>query len=172
MSTVILQERSFTILEPRRNINYGRDELPSARDGQIRDLLFEVVDGEAFDQAAVFVPRAGDRVLTAFAERAASIAVRHQDARELRAGILAVAIAQTITDDPRDPLPAMALLYRAAVMIGHDPDAEFRAANELTDGRAGGLLAFLRRSPEDRSIEAMGFEEGNDKQGFRFLNNW
>ncbi|MFG1948716.1 hypothetical protein [Nonomuraea sp. NPDC048826] len=167
-----LQERSFSILEPRRNIDYGRDDLPSARDGQIRDLLFEVVDGKTFDQAAAFVPRAGDRVLTAFAERAASIAVRHQDARELRAGLLAVAIAQKITDDPRDSLPGLALLYRAAVMIGHDPDAEFRAANEVTDGRAGGLLAFLRWPPEDRSVEAMGFEEGNDQQGFRFLSNW
>jgi hypothetical protein len=171
---VPLEPQSLAILEPGRNKNYCRDELASARDGRIRDLLLDVADGAPFDEVAVFVPRAGDRVLTAFAERAASIAVRHQDARELRAGIFAVVLAQAITDDPRDPLPAVALLYRAAEMIGHDPAAEFHAANELTGGHAGGLLDFLRRSPADRTIEAVGYGAGNDKQDhqFRFLRNW
>lgn len=171
---VTLEPQSLALLEPSRNKNYDREELVSARDGQIRDLLLEVADGAAFEDVAVLVPRAGDRVLTVFAERAASIAVRHQDARELRAGIFAVIVAQAVTEDPRELLPAVALLHRAAEMIGHDPAAEFHAANELTGGHAGGLLDFLRRSPEDKSIRAMGFEEGNDKQDrqFRFLRNW
>jgi hypothetical protein len=167
----VTDRQSFAILEPGANINYGRDPLPSRRDGQIRDLLLKAVEGAGFGQVVRMVPRAGDRVLVAFAKRAASIAVRHQDAWELRAGILAVVIAQEITDDPREPLPALALLYRAAAMIGHDPVVEFATANDLTGGRAGGLFDFARRSPEDRTIEAMGYEEGNDAQGFRFLSN-
>ena len=161
----------LAILEPDRNVNYGRDGLPSVRDGEIRDLLLRM-DSVGFDRVASLVPPGGDRVLTAFAERAASIAVRHQDARELRVGILAAAIAQATTDDAREPLPALALLHRAAEMIGHDPGSEFTAAYEISGGRARGLPDFLRRSDEDRKIEAMGYAEGDDQRGFRFLRNW
>lgn len=166
-----LDPRSFAILEPAKNINYVREELFSARDEQIRDLLLHAADRATVDQVAGMVPAMGDLTLTAFAERAASIAVRHQDARELRAGIYAVVLTQAITGDPQEPLPAMALLYRAAEMIGHNPGAEFFAANELTGGHAGGLLDFLRRSPADRTIKTVGYEEGNDKWGFRFLHS-
>ncbi|GII88847.1 hypothetical protein Ssi03_68370 [Sphaerisporangium siamense] len=167
-----LDARSFGILEPAENVNYGRDEVPSARDGQIRDLVLHAAGSWAFEEIVRIVPRGADRVLGAFAERAASMAVRRQDVRELRAGLLAAAIAQETSGDPREALAALSLLYRAAEMIGHDPDVEFSALNEFSGGRAGGLLDFLRRSPEDKAIEAMGYEEGDDKRGFRFLRNW
>ncbi|TVT40862.1 hypothetical protein FNH05_23310 [Amycolatopsis rhizosphaerae] len=167
-----LRAAEFSILEPTKNFNYGSQDLFSARDNQIRDLLLKVKDGTMFEQAKQFLPRDGDRVLSAFAKRAASMAVRHQDARELRAGILAAAIDQEVSSDFREGLPALALLYRAAEMIGRNPDLEFSAINDLSGGRARSLVDFLRRPPEDKSIEAMGFEEGDDKQGFRFLSNW
>ncbi|MBQ1021705.1 hypothetical protein KBX71_28035 [Micromonospora sp. D93] len=167
-----LDAQSLSILELNKNVNYGRDKLPSARDGQIRDLLLGAADGAAFEQFNRLVPRGADRVLNAFAERAASIAVRHQDARELRAGILAAAITQAIAGDPRESVAALSLLYRASEMIGHDPNLEFAAANDLSGGRASGLLDFLRRSSEDKTIQAMGYEEGDDKDGFRFVRNW
>jgi hypothetical protein len=63
----------------------------------------------------------------------------------------------------------VALLYRAAMMIGRDPDREFAAVNEMTSDRASGLVAFTRRAPADRTIEAMGFQEAAAKRGFRFL---
>jgi hypothetical protein len=103
-------------------------------------------------------------VLSAFAERAASIAVRHEDDRELRAGPFAAALAQSRSDDERDVIPAMALLYRAATMIGRDPDREFAAVNEMAGDRASGLVAFTRRASEDRTIEAMGYQEGAVKE--------
>lgn len=167
-----LDEQSFSILGLSKNVNYGRDTLPSARDRQIRDLLLGAADSASLEQVKRLMPGDADRVLNAFAERAASIAVRHQDARELRAGILAAAIAQAITGDLREPLTALSLLYRASEMIGHDPNSEFAAANDLSGGRAIGLLDFLRRSPEDKTIQAMGYEEGDDKGGFRFVRNW
>ncbi|MEU6371829.1 hypothetical protein [Streptomyces sp. NPDC046909] len=164
--------RSFAILAPDKNVNYGRQELPSARDGQIRDLLLGVTEEVGFDRIKNLMPRYADQVLSAFAERAASIAVRHQDARELRAGLLAAAIANSITGDEREALPALALLHRAAEMIGNDPRLEFSSVYEIWGGREGALAKFLRRSPEDKTIEAMGYEEGDDKRGFRFFRNW
>jgi hypothetical protein len=169
---VNLDVQLFSILEPSKNVNYGRADLPSTRDGQIRDLVLGVADNATFERAIRLMPRDADRVLSAFAERAASIAVRHQDVRELRAGLLAIALAQAITNDPRDPLAPLALLHRASEMIGSDPNSDFVAVNDLVEGRGGGLLDFLHRSPDDKAIAAMGYEEGDDKHGFRFIRNW
>jgi hypothetical protein len=131
------------------------------------------VAGESgFEQIKSLMPRDADRVLNVFAERAASITVRHQDVRELRAGLLAAAIANSITGDPRDTLPALSLLHRAAEMIGNDPRLEFSSVYEIWGGRESALANFLRRTPEDKTIEAMGYEEGDDKRGFRFVRNW
>lgn len=165
-------EQSFANLAPGKNVNYGREELPSPRDGQIRDLLLTAADQVEFDQITRLMPRYAAQVLNAFAERAASIAVRHQDARELRAGLLAAAIAGSIPGDSREAIPALALLYRAAEMIGHDPRLEFSSANELCGGRVRALAEFPSRAAEDKTIQVMGYEEGSDEQGFRFLRNW
>jgi len=127
---------SIAILEPRNNVGYRREDVPCARDGQIRDLLLELADNASFEQVSGLVPRDADRVLTAFAERAASIAVRGKDERELRAGLLAAAVALSLSDDERYVLPAVALLYRPATIEGRDPERAFAAVNDLTDGRA------------------------------------
>lgn len=164
--------RAFSILGPARNVNYGREELASTRDGQIRDLLLGMADEAGFEQVAGLVPRDADEVLNAFAERAASIAVRHQDARELRAGLIAAAIAHVISGDPREVVPALALLYRAAEMIGNDPRSEFAFVSEIFGGSERALYDFLNRTTEGKAIEAMGYEEGDDVRGFRFLRNW
>jgi hypothetical protein len=169
---VIPDERKFEVLKPAMNVGYGRTELLSPRDEQIGELLLSTADSLPFEEMMLLMPRGADGVLAAFAERAASIAVRHQDARELRAGLLASALALALTDEPREVLPRLALLYRAAEMIGNDPRHEFSSANDLTGGKAPGLVDFLERSPRDRSIQAMAYEEGDDKQGFRFLRTW
>ena len=99
-----LDARAFSILQPSNNVSYGRQDLPSRRDEQIRDLLLKRVDAVIFARLTELMPHGADQVLLAFAERAASMAARHQDARELRSGILAAAIAQAVTGDPREPL--------------------------------------------------------------------
>ncbi|ONI74202.1 hypothetical protein BWI15_12690 [Kribbella sp. ALI-6-A] len=165
-------DKRFDILRPDRNVAYGPQDLPSARDGQIRDLLVRAVGEMSFEELKALMPLGADGVLGSFAERAASIAVRHQDVRELRAGLLAAAAALDLTDDPREILPRLSLLHRAAEMIGNDPAVEFRQADQVLKGKAPELVKFLERSPFDRSIQAMAYEEGNDKHGFRFLRTW
>jgi hypothetical protein len=167
-----INKGSFVILDPAKNVNYGREDIPSTRDGQIRELLLRVGEQRSFDTVGGLVPQDAATVLNVFAERAATIAVRHRDAREIHAGLVAAAIALTLDGDAREAIPALALLYRAAEMIGHDPNFEFAAADELCGGRASVLMEFSRRAPVDRSIEAMGYEEGEDKHGFRFMRNW
>ncbi|WP_425829837.1 hypothetical protein [Kribbella sp. DT2] len=111
-------------------------------------------------------------MLAAFAVRAASIAVRHQDPREIQAGHVATAIALDLTTDPRDALPALAVLYRAAELIDQDPSHQFSAANDLLGGQVPELIKFPQRSPNDRSIQATAYVKANDPQGFKFLRTW
>jgi hypothetical protein len=162
---------STGILEPKNNIGYGREDLSCARDDQIRKLILDLTQSRSFEEVTRLVPRYADRVLSAYAERAASLAVRRQDDAELRAGLIAAAIALALTDDQREVLPAVALLYRAATMVGRDADREFAAVNDLTGDCAPELVAFTRRAPRDRMIQAMGFDEGADENGFRFIEN-
>jgi hypothetical protein len=77
---------SFAILEPQNNIGYGREDFPCGRDGQIKDLILDLTANVSFEQVMQLVPHDADSVVSAFAERSASLAVRHRDERELRAG--------------------------------------------------------------------------------------
>lgn len=168
---MVWKPHSLAILEPKKNVGYGSGRLPSVRDREIHGLLRGVETDEDVGYFVQTVPHDGGRVLNAFAERAASMAVRRQDARELRAGLLALLIAQRVSREQREIMPTLALLYRAAEMIGHDPRVEF---TQICDkfGASIALVNFVRRTPDDRAIQAMGFEEGDDEDGFRFLRNW
>ena len=49
---------SIALLEPRNNVGYGREDVPCARDGQIRDVVLELADNASFEQVSRLVPRA------------------------------------------------------------------------------------------------------------------
>ena len=163
---------SLEILEPADNVNYGRVGLPSPRDAQIRALLLGLGNRSRLEQAVGSLPCGACAVLCAFAERAASLAVRRQDVTYLRAGLLGAVLAYEATDDARDVLPVMALLYRAAVMVGHDPVGEFTLVASWSGARAECLLTFCGRRAEDKAIEVMGYREADDGTGFRFARTW
>jgi hypothetical protein len=67
---------------------YGREQLSSALDGRIRNLLLSAAAELSFDDLKRLMPPGADRVLATFAERAASIVVRNQDTRDLQAGLV------------------------------------------------------------------------------------
>ena len=159
-------------LEQAENVVYGRESLPSARDRQIRDALLSAIMSSTFEELERILPEGSDRTLRVFVERAASIAVRDRDQRELDAGLLAAALALTIAGDLRDVLVVLPLLYRAAEKIGRDPALEFEAAYKRFGEHAVGLLNFAKRRPEAKRIQAMGYKEGEDDSGFRFIRTW
>jgi hypothetical protein len=152
---------------------YGRQPIPTARDQQIAGFVRTIVRREDFEHA---VSGMGERQWMAFgtfAERMASLAVRRRSVRELRDGLLAVQLALARTDDQRDVLPVLSLLYRAAELIGADPEQEFARAAEIgSAASAETLTGFTRRSEPDRRIGAMGYVEGKDADGFRFVPTW
>jgi hypothetical protein len=149
---------------------YGLEALPNAVDVQIRDLLRGVSNAEEFERIAIEIPSESWNMLSVFAQRAASLAVRNRSVTDLRAGLVAVQLALVLTDDYREVLPAVSLLYRAAQLIDVDPAPEFHAVGALAGNPPGNhLTQYLERDIEIKRIERMGFVEGADDSGFKFV---
>ena len=153
---------------------YGKFPLPSPLDKVMADFLSGITNPADFaEHRAALQATVPGTVTLAYAERMASLAVRRQDKKSLRSGLVAVALAWLLVDDHREVWPVMALLYRAAEMVGADPAAEFAAAGTLGGADVATALAeFAARPAPDRSIADMGYEPGDDAQGFRFLRTW
>ncbi|HTJ71526.1 MAG TPA: hypothetical protein VL551_28545, partial [Actinospica sp.] len=153
---------------------YGGRPLPDPLDTDVRGFV-RALSGPADFAAASEQLQAhailAARVLAVFGERAASLAVRAKDPGGLRYGLSGTALACALTDDAREVVAPMALLYRAAELIGVDPDAEFAAAARRSGNAQAerALSAFPRRAPADRSPGAMYYFERQDGDGFRFV---
>lgn len=156
-----------------RSKGYGTRRLPCEQDEAIRRLIRQVRGPHDYSDVVSSIPADAWIVLATFAERMASLAVRHQDARDVEDGLVAAQLALSLTDEPREVLPVLSLLYRACEMVGAQADAEFASAASLTGAdRKGPLASYPDRGHDDRTIEAMGFQEGNDEVGFRFIRTW
>jgi hypothetical protein len=153
---------------------YGRRALPDPLDRELRQFAAAVQDRARFAETRTRLTpdaRLAARVLAVFGERMASLAVREKDPSVLREGLTGTALAAALAEDPRELVAPMALLHRAAELIGADPDAEFAAAarRSADDAATQHLAAFTRRSAPDKSPAAMYYVEGRDANGFRFV---
>jgi hypothetical protein len=109
-------------------------------------------------------------VLLAYGERQASRAVRTRSPEALRLSVLAMGLAAVVADDEREVMRRQPLAWHAAATLGVQPAALFALVAERlpATGRAS-LFAFSRRAAKDQSLECMGYEEGADDAGFRFV---
>jgi hypothetical protein len=112
-------------------------------------------------------------VLLALSERQATLAVRVQSQDILTLSILAVGLAAIITDDEREGMLVMPLAWHTAGLLGLEPKDVFAmtAAGLPLAGRRG-LSAFASRKPQDQTLKCMGYIEGADADGFRYIRNW
>jgi hypothetical protein len=63
--------------------------------------------------------------------------------------------------------------YDAAAQLGVPPRSLFEAAAALLPHRpALAVKSFLERSPQDQSLDAMGYAIAADSDGFRYVRNW
>jgi hypothetical protein len=148
---------------------YGSSPIPSPIDDAVRRLL---QFGSSADVVTPFsqsseVEESLGFVLAAFAQRMAAIAVRNAEERYLSEGLLALRLALRVLES-REILPVLSLLLRSAQKVGSNVEALFSAASVGDTAFRTFLTAFLRRSERDQSIEAMGYVESCDKDGFRY----
>jgi hypothetical protein len=164
---------ALSVLDPANNEGYGSARLPCGRDDEIAKLVRQIQGLEDFDDAKRALSEEHGTVLSAFAERMASLAVRATSLKALREGLSAEQLALAVVGDYRDSLPVLSLLFRATEILGEEPTVEFVAAAVLAnppDNRP--LLDFLMRDDEDRSLVSMGYIEDHDGEGFRFKRTW
>lgn len=159
-------EVSLALLEPAANIGYGKQPLPSGRDEELRTLLEETAPASL---AKAITPD-NARVLRVFAERAASLAIRRADAKLLHMGLMALALADPMS---KETMSVLALYVDAAERLHIDALPLFRSAGRVINERSADLLAaFAKRSPEDRSLQSMGYRSEGEGAEFRYVRDW
>ena len=112
------------------------------------------------------------RVLVAYAERMASLAVRRHDRSTLVKGLVALMLGG-LDENRRESLMLLAPLEDSAARIGVDLTELFQEVSVVVGTPLDqNLMAWLMRDAEDRSLASMGFDVGQDDSGFRYKLNW
>jgi hypothetical protein len=110
--------------------------------------------------------------LLAFAERMASLAVRTGNPQLVREGLEALAFGAGLVDI-REAILILPLLYQSLRKLDVDATNYFAGAIGLGDAQFDSVLReFPNRDEENRSIEVMGYIEGRDQDGFRYVRTW
>jgi hypothetical protein len=154
-----------------RFVAYGPAEFPDPRDAELDRYVKHLRSGGAAAVAAAgsVATEEGRRVLAAYALRAASRAVREKSEYLLVSALVALTVGG-LDQNALEALMIMSLIDDAGCRIGAERELFFADAADLV-GHPGSVnvMAWLSRSPEERSPEAMGFGAGEDSSGFRYI---
>jgi hypothetical protein len=157
-----------------RTDGYGRRPIPDAVDAEIRGLVRYLSDADPVTRDALLsmMTERHGFVLLAFAERMASLAVRSWNPEFVREGLEALAFGTRLVYF-KEAVSILSLLYRSLTKLGVNATAFFAGAVGLGDELFDSLVrAFPSRDEQDRAIEAMGYTEGLDQDGFRYARAW
>lgn len=158
-----------------QNRGYADAGIPSARDAEIARFVdgLAAATNEDREVAAERLDSTTTRVFITFAERAATLAVRRQEAGWVLRGLLALSLVWRHAVDVRPAIPVLGLLYDAAGRAGGLATDIFQRAAELAPGDVSPLFHdFLTRGDLDDILDEMGYQVGTDGQGFRYRRLW
>lgn len=161
-------------LDASNNTGYGCWSIPHLRDDEIASFLCAWIALEAENRRVISQAIDDNQrpTLLAFSERMASRSVRERDDKWIVLGIVSLGVDDWRLDY-RDNVPLLCLHYHACQQISVSPDWVFSSAASVLSPRVqAGLISFLERSPEDKSLSAMGYEESSDAGGFRYKRTW
>ncbi len=164
----------LSFLDESNNVGYGARDILCDRDIEIQIFLHKLtkLDSKTKTELLSKISLQHCRVLLSYAERMASHAVRTNSTQPITDGLVALGLTAGQADHT-EILPILSLLYRSTCIISGNPDEIFQP----TIGTANDRLAkyftdFLSRNDEDKSISVMGYTEGSDAGGFRFMRAW
>jgi hypothetical protein len=153
---------------------YGTWPIPDPLDQRITSLIesWGNLSDQDREREAATITEEQAAMLRAFSERMATLAVRNEDRRLLILGLLALGIDGGSVDWREDIL-LLCLHLDAARKLGAVPEDVFYEAGRMLPPKVTNVfMEFLNRSPEDQSLEAMGYEEATDEGGFRYRRTW
>ena len=149
---------------------YRSARFPDDRDAELDGYVAGLMSGgpAAVKKALDAVSEPGRTVLRAYAERAASRAVREQ-APDLLVRALVALVVGGLDFNAFEALIPMAAVEDAGYRIGAEPGEFFGTAADLV-GPTGtvSLFLWLARNPAERSLEYMGLAADSDESGFRY----
>lgn len=150
---------------------YSEAGLPSELDYSIASFLEEygTLDSAERERARLGLVEGHGQLLRAFAERAASLALRTGRVRWLALGVQAVSLGYDFTADWRDEVVRLMPLYDSAARLGCVADEVFtRAANHGSERGAAFIGKWLAAPAENKTLWVMGYELGEDGVGPRY----
>jgi hypothetical protein len=153
---------------------YGPALIPDPRDDEVGRYVDGVVAGgpSAVTAALATATEQARRVLLAFAERSASIAVRRNDKQALVRGVVATVLGG-LDENSREALMVMAPLEDAARRLGlHFPDVCGEVAEVVGHPGTVNLMLWCSRKPEDRTLASMAYVTRDAPDGFRYHLDW
>jgi hypothetical protein len=154
----------------RRFTSYGLAAFPDARDSELDEYGRALRSGgpAAVRTALDAVSEKGRQVLRAYAERAASRAVRDKDRDLLVLGSIALVVGG-LDQNALEALTRMPLIEDASKRLCVELADVFEQVADIV-GHPGSvnLMLWLTRAPEDRTPECMGFAAAEDDSGFRY----
>ena len=167
--------QSIQKLTVARLVGWGTSRIPNDVDAEIKDIINKYLslgDDGAKKSIRESVGRDQKRVFLAFAERMASLAVRLNSQEPLMMAMMAMFL-QIGIGDVREDIIILTLIHAAAEKISSDPRFVFlESARQFGLNDTSGLEAYLGRSNESKSLKSMGYSEGVDEDGFRFVRLW
>ncbi|MDH6125319.1 hypothetical protein [Kitasatospora sp. GP82] len=129
-------------------------------------------DGERdYSVASASIRSMGETYLPVFCQRAAVLTVRANDVSHLRSGLRAAVLSVSV-DDLYDVIIVLALLWNSAELIGVSPEVEFLGIARQAGKFGGVLVDFLKRAPEDRSLDAMQYSVRGAGKTFWYRCDW
>lgn len=157
-------EEAIRFLENTSAIDYWSYGLPSPTDMRISEVCTLYMNASSV-QRQVLCSGLSQEIgfnLSAFAARMAMLGVREQSETMLLHGLIALIIELDWPDlpDVREILMDLSIVYHSAAKLGC-AEALFQQAAGYADKSASRdiVLNYLKRSPEDKRIEAMGWHE-------------
>jgi len=162
----------IALLKLALNSAYYQQSIPGKFDEEISDIIVDLSGRDNKEVEIIASGVSGDdgRVLGLFAERMASLAVRQNSIEPVKRGLFALLIYAR-SEDPRDVLLVLSLLHDAVLKVGYTPQKVFDDVSASIN--VGAILnEFLKRSEDDKSIDAMGYKESKNEGGFLYVRTW
>lgn len=149
--------------------DYWNSNLPSGIDEKIEDICELYMQANSVQRAALSsdLNQTACFNLSAFSIRMAMLSVRQNSKVLLLKGLVALIMEIEYSKiDTREILMDLSVLYHSATKLS-SPDHLFHRATQYADKEKTRdlLLGYLRRSPENKNIEDMGWKEVEGPNG-------
>jgi hypothetical protein len=165
---------SIDILQEKDNKGYGATRIPNTTDESIGTLIDEFIhlgDNER-ETVTESIQDEHIKVLLAYAERMSSYAIRTNNQNNQ---ILCALIAVSFTYDKcyfKEVVPVLCLIFNSIQRLSLSEDDILKELRQVVPGSTALIDEFNGRSQEDKQIDAFGYLESKDEDGFRYKRDW